>query len=140
MARTTAGGAPGGAYAFPFSRRARPGTAVGSGAGGGGVNWAPPVDGEVVRLLGGAVPPVVALAAAGAVSAASDASIAMPFGPPTGPSLVGGGLHYRYRQPPPSPEILQSAARQRAVPNAKAAARASGFTAVSVTARLTRTR
>src|SRR3954466_2526053 len=140
MARTTASGAPGGAYALPFSRRATPGAAVGSGVGGGGGDWAPPVDGDVVRLFGGAVPPVVALAAAGAVSTASDASIAMAFGPPTGPSLVGGGLHYRYRQPAPSPGILQVASRQRAVANAKSATRASGFTAVSVTARLTRTR
>jgi hypothetical protein len=54
--------------------------------------------------------------------------------------LVGGGLHHRYRHPRSGTKVLQGAARQRVVPNAETVAAASGFTAMSVTARLTRTR
>jgi len=48
-------------------------------------------------------------------------------------------LHHRYRQEEALTEMLQEAAH-RAVANADRNVRASGFTAVSVTARLTRTR
>src|SRR3954452_17167463 len=84
----------------------------GSTTGGGGVNWAPPVDVEVVRLVGGAVPPVMAVALAGAVSAASDTAIAMDFFPPTvTPPWVGGDLHWPYRRARRSTKVLQKAAQ-----------------------------
>src|SRR4051812_43188713 len=83
----------------------------GSTTGGGGVNWAPPVEVEVVRLVGGAVPPVMAVALAGAVSAASDTAIAMDFFPPTvTPPWVGGDLHWPYRRARRSTKVLQKAA------------------------------
>src|SRR3954447_9488778 len=87
----------------------------------------------------GAMPPVAAVAALGTARATSESSVAVSFvDARIGASSAGGGFHRRYRHGPEGLEVLQGAAHFVPVWKDEVNVRASGLTAVSVTAVVTR--